>query len=213
MKCTAKAVTTKRAYEVGEGTRLVSLMDFGAKANIIASLVSAGYRVRVLPAGSSAREVLEGCPSGVLLSNGPGDPNDVDYAMPVISEIMSAKVPVMGICLGHQLLGITTGATAKKMKFGHRGSNHPVKDVDSGRCYITSQNHGYALDPEGLAGEWAITHYNLHDGTVEGMRHKQLPVFSVQFHPEAFPGPGDTAGLFLRFADLMDGRGNLYAQR
>ncbi len=212
-KSLVSAVTTKRAYEVGEGTRLVSVMDFGAKANIICSLAAAGNRVRVLPASAGAREILEGGPSGVLLSNGPGDPNDVEYAMPVISELLSARVPIMGICLGHQLLGITTGASAKKMKFGHRGSNHPVKDVDLGRCYITSQNHGYALDPEGLCGEWAITHYNLHDGTVEGMRHRELPAFSVQFHPEAFPGPGDTAGLFLRFMSLMDERGGLYAQR
>lgn len=208
-----KSVTAKRAYEVGEGSRLVSVMDFGAKASIIASLVLAGNRVRVLPADASTQDVLESGPSGVLLSNGPGDPNDVDYAMPVIAELLSRRIPMMGICLGHQLLGITTGAKAKKMKFGHRGSNHPVKDVDMGRCFITSQNHGYALDPEGLTGEWAVTHYNLHDGTVEGMRHRELPAFSVQFHPEAFPGPGDTAGLFLRFNDLMDERGGLYAQR
>ncbi len=212
-KLLVKTVSTKTAYEVGEGSRLVCVMDFGAKANIISSLVASGNRVRVLPAWASAAEVMEGSPSGVLLSNGPGDPNDVEYCLPVIREIMSNGTPIMGICLGHQLLGLATGALAAKMKFGHRGCNHPVKDTESDKCYITSQNHGYALDPDGLARDWKITHYNLHDGTVEGMRHKELPVFSVQFHPEAFPGPGDTAGLFIKFSELMDERGGLYAKR
>lgn len=208
-----KSVTTQKVYETGSGTRTVSLFDYGVKANIIDSITASGLRVRVLPAWADAAEALAGGVSGVLLSNGPGDPNDVDYSLPVIREILAAKVPVMGICLGHQLLGLATGAEAKRLKFGHRGSNQPVKDTENGRCYITSQNHGYALDPEGLADEWHITHHNLHDGTVEGMRHKELPVFSVQFHPEAFPGPGDTAHLFGRFLSLMDERGGLYADR
>lgn len=208
-----RSVTTEKAYEIGDGPRTVSLFDFGVKANVIDSLVSLGLRVRVLPAWSSAGQALEGGVAGVVLSNGPGDPKDVEYALGPIRQIMETGTPMMGICLGHQLLGLATGAVSVKMKFGHRGANHPVKDIEAGKCYITSQNHGYALDPEGLQDDWKITHYNLHDGTVEGMRHKELPIFSVQFHPEAFPGPGDTSHIFTDYIRLVDERGGIYAKR
>ncbi|HNV34332.1 MAG TPA: glutamine-hydrolyzing carbamoyl-phosphate synthase small subunit [Bacillota bacterium] len=208
-----RSVTTERAYEAGNGPRTVSLFDFGVKANVIDSLVNLGLKVRVLPAWATAEEALEGDVVGVVLSNGPGDPNDASYALGPIRRILETGMPVMGICLGHQLLGLATGAGAVRMKFGHRGANHPVRDVETNRCYITSQNHGYALDPEGLWDDWKITHYNLHDGTVEGMRHKRLPAFSVQFHPEAFPGPGDTSHIFERFMSIVDERGGIYAKR
>lgn len=207
-----KMVTTEVTYQTGEGTRTVSVYDFGVKASVLNSLKAAGLKLRVLPAWATAEEALQGEVAGVVLSNGPGDPNDVGFALPEIAKVLAARVPVMGICLGHQLLGLATGAASARMKFGHRGSNHPVKDKDLGRCYITSQNHGYALDPETLGHEWIITHYNLHDGTVEGIRHKELPAFSVQFHPDAFPGPGDSAYLFGKFLSMLDERGGLYAQ-
>ncbi len=196
-------VTTQEPYTVGEGSPHVVVVDFGAKQNIIRSLAEFGCRVTVVPAWYTAEQILELKPDGVQLSNGPGDPGDVPGAREMVQGILGKK-PIFGICLGHQILGLSLGARSFKMKFGHRGVNHPVKDIETGRSYITTQNHGYALDPESLKGTGLImTHLNLNDGTVEGMRHESLPVFSVQYHPEACPGPDDSMYLFSRFMELM----------
>jgi len=199
-----KAVTTPKAYTLGTGKYPVVLMDFGAKGNIPASLAALGCRVTVVPASAQAEEILAYEPWGVVLSNGPGDPQDVDYVLPVINKLIDAGVPVMGVCLGHQLLGMARGGTTYKLKFGHRGGNHPVKDLENSRVHITSQNHGYALDGDSFgAGEVIVTHINLHDQTIEGLRLKDKPAFSVQFHPEACPGPQDTFYLFAQFMAMI----------
>lgn len=176
----------------------IAVLDFGVKANIIKSLLNLGCCVVALPAKSSAEEVLDYNPDGVILSNGPGDPKDAPYGAKT-AEGLIGKVPLFGICLGHQLLAIAFGGDTFKLPFGHRGSNHPVKDVEKGKVYITSQNHGFAVKAESLPGELKITHYNLNDGTVEGLRHVKLPVFSVQYHPEFSPGPVDSFYIFNEF--------------
>jgi len=182
----------------------VVALDFGIKRNIVRQLVQVGCRVTVVPASTSAAEVLALAPDGVLLSNGPGDPEPVQYAVETIRALLG-KVPMFGICLGHQLLGLALGGATYKMPFGHRGANHPVRELASGRVEITSQNHGFALSGSSLDGRVvAVTHLNLNDDTVEGIRHKRLPAFSVQFHPEASPGPHDSHHLFERFVDLME---------
>lgn len=184
----------------------VVVVDFGVKRNILRSLRNLGCRVTVVPAGSTAGEILARRPDGVLLSNGPGDPADVAGAPEMVRGLLG-KLPVFGICLGHQILGLALGARSFKMKFGHRGVNHPVKELESGRSYITTQNHGYAVDPDSLGGTGLrVTHVNLNDGTVEGMRHESLPAFSVQYHPEACPGPEDSMYLFTRFFEMMGAR-------
>lgn len=196
-------VTAQKTFVMpGNGYRLV-VMDFGAKANILRSLQSFGCHLIVVPATTTAEEILALQPDGVFLSNGPGDPQDVPYAVETVKKLIGKK-PIFGICLGHQLIGLALGGMTYKLKFGHRGSNHPVKDLTTGRVYITSQNHGYALSVESMKNtEAVITHVNLNDNTVEGIRHQYLPVFSVQYHPEAAPGPVDSLYLFQQFMDMM----------
>lgn len=198
------SVTAKSSSTLEGGSYPVVVVDFGAKGNITSSLRSLDCRVTIVPAQASAAEILAFKPWGIVLSNGPGDPQDVSYALPTIRALLEEDVPVMGICLGHQLLGMALGGTTYKLKFGHRGGNHPVKDLDSNRVHITSQNHGYALDQASFsAGDIQITHLNLHDQTVEGLRHRSKKAFSVQFHPEACPGPQDTFYLFLNFLEMV----------
>ena len=175
--------------------------DFGAKRNILRSLVHSGFDVTVVPAGTPASEVLAREPDGIFLSNGPGDPAAVQPAIDAVSDLVG-KVPVFGICLGHQILSIVLGARTEKMPFGHHGANHPVRDLVTGRVEITSQNHSFAVLPE-LPKNVELTHLNLNDQTVEGIRHRDLPVFSVQYHPEAAPGPLDSAHLFRRFHEAV----------
>ena len=189
-------VSTNEKYEIsGEGKK-VAIIDFGIKQNIIRNFVKRGCNVTVFPYDFKAEEVLEINPDLVFLSNGPGDPEDMGEAVNEIKKIVGKK-PIVGICLGHQLLALTLGGETKKLKFGHRGCNHPVKDLINNRVHITSQNHGYyvATLPENME----ITHVSMNDGTVEGLKHKELPIFSVQFHPEACPGPKDSEYIFDEF--------------
>jgi len=183
----------------------VVAFDFGMKESILRNMTAVGCRVTVVPARTTPEEVLALRPDGVFLSNGPGDPQVLDYAASAVRALLG-QVPIFGICLGHQIMGLACGGRTYKLKFGHRGANHPVKNLVSGRVEITSQNHGYAVDPESLPGDVEITHVNLNDGTVEGMRHRRGPAFSVQYHPEASPGPHDSLYLFQEFARLMDER-------
>ncbi len=177
--------------------------DFGVKRNILRMLVDRGCRVTVVPALMPAREVLALEPDGVFLSNGPGDPEPCDYAIAAIREILQGDLPVFGICLGHQLLGLASGARTVKMKFGHHGANHPVQDLESKRVMITSQNHGFAIDEATLPGNLRATHRSLFDGTLQGIHRTDKPAFGFQGHPEASPGPHDAAPLFDHFIDLM----------
>lgn len=181
----------------------VSLVDLGVKYNIIRSLAANGCSVTVYPCDATAEQVLENDPDGVVISPGPGDPALLDYALNTVKGLIGKK-PILGICLGHQLLGRAFGSSTFKLKFGHRGGNHPVKDLATGRVYITSQNHGYAVDADGLKGSGAeVAHINMNDGTVEGLRHRDLPIFSIQYHPEASPGPHDSGYLFMQFLDSL----------
>ena len=205
----ASRVTCASAWEepAWSGTarawRVVAL-DFGIKRNIVRQLSRLGCDVVVVPAKTTAAEVLAMAPDGVLLSNGPGDPEPVTYAVETIRGLLG-KVPVFGICLGHQLLGLALGGKTFKMRFGHRGANHPVRELATGKVEITSQNHGFAIDASSLDGrEVSITHLHLNDETIAGIRHKRFPAFSVQYHPEASPGPHDSHYLFGRFVDLME---------
>jgi carbamoyl-phosphate synthase small subunit len=188
--------------EHGDGLHVVAL-DCGAKSNILRNLAQRGVKITVLPPDTSAEEILKHRPDGLFVSNGPGDPAALDYAVKPLQGTLG-KVPIFGICLGHQLLSRAIGAKTYKLKFGHRGGNQPVKNLDTGRVEITSQNHGFAVEPKSLeAAGGIITHLNLNDGTVEGFRHKTLPVFSVQYHPEASPGPHDAGYLFDAFIEMM----------
>ncbi len=177
--------------------------DYGMKRNILRSLRQRGFGVTVVPATTTAEQVLALNPDGIFLSNGPGDPEALPYAHQTVQSLIGQK-PIFGICLGHQVLGFAFGGRTFKLKFGHRGGNQPVKDLRSGKVAITSQNHGFAVDPESLPPEIEVTHVNLNDNTVEGMRHKTLPVFSVQYHPEAAPGPHDAEYFFEQFAELIE---------
>jgi carbamoyl-phosphate synthase small subunit len=214
----AKVVTTDKAYEwteggweLGKGYRKldkprfhVVAYDYGIKHNILRMIADRGARVTVVPAQTPAREVLRMKPDGVFLANGPGDPEPCDYAIEAIGEILDAtQVPVFGICLGHQLMGLASGAKTLKMKFGHHGANHPVKDLDSGRVVITSQNHGFAVDPQSIPPTMRPTHVSLFDGSLQGLARTDRPAFCFQGHPEASPGPHDIGYLFDRFAKLM----------
>ena len=192
----------------GEARFRVVAYDFGIKQNILRLLVDHGCDVTVVPAATMAEDVLGMKPDGIFLSNGPGDPEPVTYAVDAIRKL-AGRVPIFGICLGHQLCGLALGGRTFKLKFGHHGSNHPVKDLQTGKVEITAQNHGFAVDPESLpSSEVEITHVNLNDGTNEGIRHRNLPLFSVQYHPEASPGPHDARYLFGRFVGMMrEGRG------
>jgi len=215
----AKVVTTARPYEWNEGgwepgkgyrrpERLrhrVAAYDYGVKRNILRMLVDRGCAVTVFPAKASAREVLAMKPDGIFLSNGPGDPEPCDYAIDSIRELLDdTRIPVFGICLGHQLMGLASGAKTMKMKFGHHGANHPVKDLDTGQVVITSQNHGFAVDPASLPSTLRPTHVSLFDGSLQGLARTDRPAFCFQGHPEASPGPHDIGYLFARFAALME---------
>jgi carbamoyl-phosphate synthase small subunit len=216
----AKEVTCRAPYEWTEATwslgagyakaenprfRVVA-MDFGAKYNILRSLVALGCAVTVVPATASAEDVLRHRPDGIFLSNGPGNPSGTgDYAVPVIRQLLKFVLPMFGICLGHQLLALALGARTEKMHLGHRGANHPVKDLQTGRVEITSQNHGFVVIEDSLPAGAVKTHLSLFDGTLEGLRLEGQPVFSVQYHPEASPGPQDSHYLFERFVGLMEG--------
>jgi len=181
----------------------VVAFDSGIKQNILRCLAGLGCNVEVLPADTGAAAVLERKPDGIFLSNGPGDPEAVPYLVETVRGLIG-KAPIFGICLGNQILGLAFGGSTYKLKFGHHGGNHPVKDLTTGRVEITAQNHGFAIDPRSIEAAGLVeTHVNLNDGTSEGMRHRELPIFSVQYHPEASPGPHDAHYLFRRFADLM----------
>ena len=215
----AKAVSTAARYEwtegtwqLGEGHRAagehrfhVAAYDYGVKRNILRMLADRGCRITVFPAQTSAGEVLASRPDGVFLSNGPGDPEPCEYAIAAIREILdSTRIPVFGICLGHQLMGLASGARTLKMKFGHHGANHPVKDLDTGQVAITSQNHGFAVDPDSLPGTLRPTHVSLFDGSLQGLARTDRPAFCFQGHPEASPGPHDIGYLFDRFVAMME---------
>ena len=178
--------------------------DYGMKYNILRRLRQHGFKVQVVPATATAAEALAYKPAGIFLSNGPGDPSALGYAVQAVSDLTKSGVPIFGICLGHQILGQAFGGKTFKLKFGHRGGNQPVKDLESGRVEITSQNHGFAVDPATLPADVAVNRINLNDQTVEGMRHKTKPIFCVQYHPEASPGPHDSTGLFARFRAMIE---------
>jgi carbamoyl-phosphate synthase small subunit len=189
--------------ELPPATRRIVAYDFGMKKNILRSLRRNGFAVKVVPATTPAEDVLAMNPDGVFLSNGPGDPSALEYAHEAVRGLIGKK-PLFGICLGHQILGLALGGKTFKLKFGHRGANQPVKDLRSGKVAITSQNHGYAVDPDSLPDDVEVTHVNLNDGTVAGLRHKNHQAFSVQYHPEASPGPHDAAYFFQEFAKEVD---------
>jgi carbamoyl-phosphate synthase small subunit len=178
--------------------------DYGMKYNILRRLRQHGFATQVLPATASAQEALKHKPAGIFLSNGPGDPAALDYIVREVKTLVDSGVPIFGICLGHQILGQAFGGKTFKLKFGHRGGNQPVKDLESGKVEITSQNHGFAVDPKSLPGDVSIDRINLNDQTVEGMRHKTKPIFCVQYHPEASPGPHDSTPLFAEFRSMIE---------
>lgn len=214
----AREVTCGKAYEWAQGewslkperqekissVRHVVAYDFGVKRNILNMLVSRGCRVTVVPAATSAEQVLAMKPDGVFLSNGPGDPEPCGYAIEAIKVLLNQKMPIFGICLGHQLLAIASGANTRKMKFGHHGANHPVKDLQTGQVLITSQNHGFEVDQSSLPSFVEPTHISLFDGSLQGIQRSDVPAFSFQGHPEASPGPHDVAYLFDRFMNNID---------
>jgi carbamoyl-phosphate synthase small subunit len=214
----AKVVTASKPYSWNEGEwKLgagytapaqdrfhVVAYDFGVKRNILRMLASRGCRLTVVPAQTPASEVLAMNPDGVFFSNGPGDPEPCDYAIAAIRELLDRKIPAFGICLGHQLMGLAAGGKTLKMKFGHHGANHPVKDLDTGQVLITSQNHGFAVDPATLPANVKVTHVSLFDGSLQGMAWTDRPALCFQGHPEASPGPHDVAYLFDRFIAMME---------
>ncbi|APF28219.1 carbamoyl-phosphate synthase, small subunit [Clostridium sporogenes] len=195
-KDAVKKVTVKEKYEVSGKGNHVAILDFGIKQNIIKSFLNRGCNVTVFPANAKSEEVLKVNPDLIFLSNGPGNPEDLTEVIENI-KILIGKKPIVGICLGHQLLALSLGGKTSKLKFGHRGCNHPVKDLEENKVHITSQNHGYFVDV--LPSHMEVTHVSVNDGTIEGMRHKILPIFSVQFHPEACPGPKDSDYIFDEF--------------
>jgi carbamoyl-phosphate synthase small subunit len=213
----AKEVSTKNIYSWSDGVWSskkdvkktnktkwrVIVYDFGIKRNILRILVDLGCDVTVVPAKSSAEDVLAQKPNGIFLSNGPGDPSPCDYAITAINKIIESRIPVFGICLGHQLLSLALGAKTIKMKFGHHGANHPVLSIQDEKVIITSQNHGFAVDEESLPDDLMTTHRSLFDGSLQGVHHRKYPVFGFQGHPEASPGPHDLLPLFNHFIELM----------
>jgi carbamoyl-phosphate synthase small subunit len=184
----------------------VVAFDYGVKRNILRMLADRGCRLTVLPAQATAQDALALSPDGIFLSNGPGDPEPCEYAIRAIRELMATGLPMFGICLGHQLMGLASGARTRKMKFGHHGANHPVQDLDTGRVMITSQNHGFAVDPDTLPSTARVTHVSLFDGSLQGFARTDIPAFCFQGHPEASPGPHDVSYLFDRFVGLLEAR-------
>jgi len=210
VSCTESYAWTGGTWALGHGYRAppaprfhVVAYDFGVKHNILRLLAERGCRITVVPAQTPAAEARALGPDGVFLSNGPGDPAAVPYAAETVRQLVG-KTPIFGICLGHQILGLALGGRTYKLKFGHHGGNQPVMDLTTGKVEITSQNHGFAVDVDSLGGRAELTHVNLNDQTVEGLSHTQLPLFSVQYHPESSPGPHDANYLFRRFVEMMD---------
>ncbi|MCG7407771.1 carbamoyl phosphate synthase small subunit [Paenibacillus sp. ACRRX] len=198
----ARTSTKQLFSSPGNGERIV-LVDFGAKSGILRELTQRGCDVVVVPHDTTADEIRRLRPDGVQLSNGPGDPKDVPHAVKMLQELIG-EIPIFGICLGHQLFALACGADTGRLKFGHRGGNHPVKELATDRCYITSQNHGYTVVEDSIAGtELEVTHINNNDKTIEGLKHKKYPAFTVQYHPEAAPGPHDSSYLFDQFIDMI----------
>ncbi len=209
-----KQVTTDAPYEwepesgeTASPPRKIVVLDLGLKYSILRMMRSMGHRLTVVPCTTTAEEILELKPDGILLSPGPGNPEVLDYIVDTVKKLIGKK-PMMGICMGHLILGRVFGARTFKLKFGHRGANHPVRDLSDGRIHITAQNHGYAIDADSLKDGLEVSHINLNDGTVEGLRHKELPIFSIQYHSEASPGPWDNIYLFEKFLEMV--RGNFY---
>ncbi|WP_059052205.1 glutamine-hydrolyzing carbamoyl-phosphate synthase small subunit [Paenibacillus senegalimassiliensis] len=205
--------STQHVYSSPGSKERIVLVDFGAKSGILRELNKRDCDVVIVPHNTTAEEIRRLHPDGIQLSNGPGDPKDVPYAVDMISELLG-EYPIFGICLGHQLFALASGADTEKLKFGHRGGNHPVKELASGRCYITSQNHGYTVNEASISGtELEVTHINNNDKTIEGLQHKKYPAFSVQYHPEAAPGPYDNSYLFDRFIEMIRENKRLYPQK
>jgi len=204
----ASQVSTKDSYELGssDAAHKVAVMDYGTKKNILRCFVDRGCKVKVFPAKTPYEEVKKWAPNGYFISNGPGDPATMDYAVQFVKNVLKDKKPLFGICLGHQIFALSLGIPTYKMHNGHRGINHPVKNVVTGKCEITSQNHGFGVSPTAVNENLnvvEVTHVNLNDDTVEGIRHRELPAFSVQYHPESSPGPHDSRYLFDQFVELL----------
>lgn len=198
-------VTSKAIKIYGKGkTKRVALIDYGVKHNIVNSLLKRDCEVTVYPANTPAEKIIEMNPDGIMLSNGPGNPETCEFQIKNVRKLYDTNIPILGICLGHQLMGLATGAKTAKLKYGHRGPNHPVKDLKDGRIHITSQNHGYYICEESINNKIAeVSHVNLNDGTVEGLKYKNKKIFTVQFHPEACPGPEDTEYIFDEFVNMI----------
>jgi carbamoyl-phosphate synthase small subunit len=197
-------VTTPKPYTLGDKGFHIAVMDFGCKRSILEGLAAEGCRLTVFPSNTDSKTVLASKPDAIFLSNGPGDPAACKDALKEIPQLVASKLPMFGICLGHQLLALSFGAKTYKLKFGHRGGNQPVKDLTTGKVEITCQNHGFAVDANSLPADLELTHVNLNDNSVEGFKHKQLPIFCVQYHPESSPGPHDARYLFERFKTLIE---------
>lgn len=197
-------VSTKEIYTIGTGKIKVAVFDFGIKQNILRELIARDVTATVYPARTKAADVLATSPDGIFLSNGPGDPAACQDIIAELAALINSRIPIFGICLGHQLLSIALGGSTYKLKFGHRGGNQPVKDLTTGKIEVTCQNHGFAVDEKSMPAHLELTHVNLNDMSVEGFRHKELPIFAVQYHPEAHPGPHDSNYLFDRFLSLIE---------
>jgi carbamoyl-phosphate synthase small subunit len=200
-------VTAKKTYTIGDKGYRIAVMDFGIKKSILENLAQHGCQLTVFPASAKATDVLAANPQAIFLSNGPGDPAACKDVLQELPKLIEKRLPMFGICLGHQLIALAMGARTYKLKFGHRGGNQPVKDLTTNKVEITCQNHGFAVDKDSMPSSLELTHINLNDGSVEGFRHKELPIFCVQYHPEASPGPHDARYLFDRFADLIESHG------